>query len=136
MFKTRLPYIKRVSAASKEVGDSLGPFAEQQMAGGKEFLNRWLANLRDTNSNKLQDYNQFEPEFDLTLDPGSQEVIPNTGKDPFSVSGTDHLNRFLSAYDRSSVVENPVVPGTLTNLIKEQAKKVEQFPGSDGTKIS
>lgn len=136
MFKTQLPYINRVSASSKEAGDSLGPFAEQQMAGGKEFLNRWLANLRDTNSNKLQDYNPFEPETDLTVAPSSDEIVPNTGKDPFAVSGTDHLNRFINAYDRSTVVEDRVLPGALTNIIKESAKKVEQFPGSDGTKIS
>ena len=106
------------------------------MAGGKEFLNRWLANLRDTNSNKLQDYNQFEADTDLIVNPGSNEIIPNTGKDPFAVSGADHLNRFISAYDRSTVVEDRVLPGTLTNIIKEAAQKVEQFPGSDGTKIS
>lgn len=136
MFKTKLPYIAKVSAESKEAGNSLGPFAEQQMSGGKEFLNRWLSNLRDTNPKKLQDYGQFDPEVDLTVVPDSTEVIPNTGKDPFSTSGLDHLTQFISAYDRSTVVENPVLPGKLTNLIQETAKKVEQYPGAEGTKVS
>lgn len=106
------------------------------MAGGKEFLNRWLANLRDTNANKLQDYNKFDAGNDLTVEQNSNEIIPNTGKDPFYDSGLDYLSNFLQAYDRSEVVEERVEPGKLTNIIKQAAQKVEQFPGSDGTRIS
>lgn len=136
MFKTQLPYLSRVPAKSKEAGDSLGPFADQQMAGGKEFLNRWLANLRDTNANKLQDYDKFDAGNDLTVAQNSNEIIPNTGKDPFYNSGLDYLANFLQAYDRSQVVEERVEPGKLTNIIKQAAQQVEKFPGADGTKVS
>lgn len=136
MAKTKLPYLSRVPADSKEAGDSLGAFASEQMSGGKEFLNRWLANLRDTNPKKLQDYRNFDAGTDLMVDPYSAEIIPNTGKDPFAYSGTDPLTQFISSYRRSSVVEEPVFPGTITNIIKEAAQKVEEYPGSNGTKIS
>lgn len=135
-FKTQLPYLSRVPAESKEAGDSLGPFADQQMAGSKEFLNRWLANLRDTNANKLQDYNKFDPANDLTVAQNSNEIIPKTDKDPFYNSGLDYLANFLQAYDRSQVVEERVEPGKLTNIVKQAAQKVEEFPGADGTKVS
>jgi len=136
VFKTQLPYISRVPAKSKEAGDSLGQFADQQMAGSKEFLNRWLANLRDTNANKLQDYNKFDARNDLTFTENGNEIIPNTGKDPFYNSGLDYLANFIDAYDRSQVVDERVEPGNLTNIIKQAAQKVEQFPGADGTKVS
>lgn len=136
MFKTQLPYLSRVPAQSKEAGDSLGPFADQQMAGSKEFLNKWLAELRDTNVNKLQDYRKFDGQTDLTVEPITSEIIPNTGKDPFYNSGLDYLKRFIGPYDRSSIVEEKVAPGTITNIIKEAAEKVKEFPGADGTRIS
>ncbi len=136
MAKTKLPYLSRVPADSKEAGDSLGPFAEQQMSGGKEFLNRWLANLRDTNPKKLQDYGNFDAAIDLMVDPSSAEIIPNTGKDPFAYSGTDSLANFLASYRRSSVVEEPVSPGTITDIVREAAQKVQEYPGSMGTKVS
>jgi hypothetical protein len=133
---TKLPYLSRVPADSKEAGDSLGQFADQQMSGGKEFLNRWLSNLRDTNPKKLQDYRSFDPALDLMVDPYSAEIIPNTGKDPFAYSGTDPLTRFLSSYRRSSVVEEPVYPGAITDIVKQAAQGVEEYPGSMGTKVS
>ena len=136
MFKTQLPYLSRVPAQSKEAGDSLGPFADQQMAGSKEFLNKWLAELRDTNVNKLQDYRNFDGSTDLMVDPATQEIIPNTGKDPFYNSGPEYLQSFLRSYDLSSVVEDKVRPGTITNIVKEAAEKVKEFPGADGTRIS
>lgn len=136
MFKTQLPYLSRVPAQSKEAGDSLGPFAEQQMAGSKEFLNKWLAELRDTNANKLQDYRRFDGSVDLEIEPNSSEIIPSTGKDPFYNSGIDYLNNFIAAYDRSTVAEDKVEPGTITNIVKEAAQKVKEFPGADGTRIS
>lgn len=136
MFKTQLPYLSRVPAQSKEAGDSLGQFADQQMAGSKEFLNKWLAELRDTNTNKLQDYPAFDTEEGLTVAQDSNQVIPNTGKDPFYNSGLDYLARFIQAYDNSQVVEEKVDPSKLTNIVTQTAKPVEKFPGSDGTKVS
>ena len=136
MFKTQLPYLSRVPAQSKEAGDSLGPFADQQMAGSKEFLNKWLAELRDTIVHKLQDYRSFDGSTDLTVDPATDEIIPNTGKDPFYNSGPEYLQSFLRSYDLSSVVEDKVRPGTITNIVKEAAEKVKEFPGADGTRIS
>lgn len=136
MFKTQLPYLSRVPAQSKEAGDSLGPFADQQMAGSKEFLNKWLAELRDTNVNKLQDYRNFDGSTDLMVDPQTNEIIPNTGKDPFYNSGPEYLQSFLRSYNLSSVVEDKVAPGTITNIVKEAAEKVKEFPGSTGTRVS
>ena len=136
MFKTQLPYLSRVPAQSKEAGDSLGQFADQQMAGSKEFLNKWLAELRDTNVNKLQDYRRFDSGEDLTVAQDSNQVIPNTGKDPFYNSGLEYLGNFIRAYDNSQVVEEKVEPGKLTDIIRQAANPVEKFPGSDGTKVS
>lgn len=136
MFKTQLPYLSRVPAQSKEAGDSLGPFAEQQMAGGKEFLNRWTARLRDTNVNRLQDYPSFDGSTGLMVEPSTNEIIPNTGKDPFYNSGPEYLQRFLNAYNVSSVVEEKVDPGTITNIVKQAAEKVKEFPGATGTRVS
>lgn len=136
MAKTKLPYLSRVASQAKEPGDSLGAFAPQQMSGGKEFLNRWLANLRDTNPKKLQDYRTFDVTSDLTTDPTGNQVIPNTGKDPFAYSGTDPLTSFLVSYRRSTVVEDPVAPGTITDIVKQAAQQGTEYPGSMGTKVS
>lgn len=136
MAKTKVPYIARVPSDSKEPGDSLGPFAQQQMSGGKEFLNRWLSNLKDTNQKKLQDYRQFDAGSDLTIDETTNLVIPNTGKDPFYYGGQDTLANFIAAYNRSAVVEDPVLPGDLTNIVQEAAQKIKEYPGSSGTKVS
>jgi len=138
VFKTQLPYLSRIRAESKEAGDSLGQFADQQMAGSKEFLNKWLAELRDTNANKLQDYRRFDTKNDLTVAQDSNQVIPNTGKDPFYNSGLDYLGNFIQAYSNSAVVdeEDKVEPGKLTDIIRQAAQTVEKFPGSDGTRVS
>jgi hypothetical protein len=137
--KIQLPYISRVPAESKEPGYSLGPFADQQTGGSREFLNRWISNLKDTNPNKFN-YGNFDPTIDLTVAPGTTEIVPNTGKDPFSTSGSDYLNQFLQSYDQSKIVEDPVLPGRLTSLIQERAQNgfqnSKQFPGQDGTSIS
>lgn len=136
MAKTKVPYLSRVPSDAKEPGDSLGPFAQQQMSGGKEFLNRWLSNLKDTNPKKLQDYRQFDAGTDLTVDQMSNQIIPNTGKDPFYYGGQDTLANFVAAYNRSSVVDEPVIPGMITDIVQEAAQKIKEYPGSNGTKVS
>ena len=139
MFKTQIPYLNRVKASSKEAGDSLGPFVDQQMAGEKAFLNKYLANLRDTNPVfPAKQYGAFQEDLDLTTYPGTKQIVPNTGKDPFSISGTNYLKSFLSNYDQSPVLapEERVSPGGLTALIQQKAEKGKEFPGSEGTSIS
>lgn len=137
-FKTQKPYINRVSAASKEAGNSLGPFAEQQSAG-KDYLNKFLSDLRDTNPvNPNNAYGSFNEDLDLTKDPGSGQVVPNTGKDPFAISGRDYLSNFIANYDRSAILapEERVNPGGLTALVQQKAEKGKEFPGSQGTSVS
>lgn len=140
MFKTQIPYLNRVKAASKDnAGDSLGPFVDQQVAGKKAFLNKYLANLRDTNPVfPAKQYGAFDEKLDLTNVPGTKQTIPNTGKDPFAISGPDYLSSFLANYDRSPVLgpEDRVNPGGLTALIQQKAEKGKEFPGSEGTSIS
>jgi hypothetical protein len=139
VFKTQIPYLNRVKAASKQAGDSLGPFVDQQMAGEKAFLNKYLANLRDTNPVFMaKQYGSFQEDLDLTKYPGTNQIIPNTGKDPFAISGTNYLNTFLSRYDESPVLppEDRVNPGGLTQIIQQRAEKGKEFPGSEGTSIS
>lgn len=139
MFKTQIPYLNRVKAASKEAGDSLGPFAEQQMAGRQGFLNEYLAKMRDTNPVlPAGRYGAFDEKLDLTTYPGTTQIIPNTGKDPFAISGTNYLNSFLANYDRSAVLapEDRVNPGGLTTLVQQKAEKGKEFPGSEGTSVS
>lgn len=140
MFKTQIPYLNRVRAESKSnSGDSLGPFVDQQMAGKKAFLNKYLANLRDTNPVfPAKQYGSFDEKLDLTQAPGGKQIIPNTGKDPFGVSGSNYLNAFLANYDRSAVLapEDRVNPGGLTALIQQKAEKGKEFPGSEGTSVS
>ena len=139
MFKTQIPYLNRVKAASKEAGDSLGPFVDQQMAGEKAFLNKYLANLRDTNPVfPAKQYGSFDEKLDLVNAPGTKQIVPNTGKDPFSISGTNYLKAFLSNYDQSPVLapEERVNPGGLTAIIQQRAEKGKEFPGSEGTSIS
>ncbi|NBX48396.1 hypothetical protein EBT25_00295 [bacterium] len=139
MFKTQIPYLNRVKAASKEAGDSLGPFVDQQTAGEKAFLNKYLANLRDTNPVFMaKQYGSFDEGLDLVNAPGTKQIIPNTGKDPFAISGTNYLKSFLANYDQSPVLapEDRVDPGGLTAMIQEKAEKGKEFPGSEGTSIS
>lgn len=139
MFKTQIPYLNRVKTASKEAGDSLGPFAKEQMAGEKSFLNKYLANLKDTNPIfPAYKYGPFREKLDLTTYPGTKQIIPNTGKDPFEISGSNYLKAFLGDYDRSPIIspEERVNPGGLTSIIREKAEKGKQFPGSEGTSIS
>lgn len=139
MFKTQIPYLNRVKAASKEAGDSLGPFVDQQMAGEKAFLNKYLANLRDTNPVFMaKQYGSFDEGLDLVTAPGTKQIVPNTGKDPFAISGTNYLKSFLANYDQSPVIppEDRVAPGGLTAMIQEKAEKGKEFPGSEGTSIS
>lgn len=139
MFKTQIPYLNRVKAASREAGDSLGPFVDQQMAGKKAFLNKYLANLRDTNPVfPAKQYGSFQEDLDLVKAPGTKQIVPNTGKDPFAISGTNYLNAFLANYDQSSIIapEDRVRPGGLTEIIQQKAEKGKEFPGSEGTSIS
>lgn len=137
-FKTQKPYINRVSAASKDAGNSLGPFAEQQSAG-KDYLNKFLSDLRDTNPvNPNTAYGSFKEDLDLIKDPNSGQIVPNTGKDPFAISGQDYLANFIANYDRSAVLdpEERVSAGGLTALIQQKAEKGKEFPGSEGTSVS
>lgn len=139
MFKTQIPYLNRVKASSKEAGDSLGPFVDQQMAGEKAFLNKYLSNLRDTNPVfPAKQYGSFQEDLDLTTYPGTKQIVPNTGKDPFAISGTNYLKTFLRNYDQSPVIalEDRVDPSGLTGLIQQKAEKGKEFPGSEGTSIS
>ena len=135
MFKTQIPYSLRVNTPSKEAGASLGQFADSQMAG-KEFLNTWLAKLRDTNVLPAKKYGPFEADIDLEQRGG--QVIPNTGKDPFLHSGSEYLNEFLRNYDTSLVVDpdERVSPQGLTPYVQQRAEKVKDFPGSEGTAVS
>jgi hypothetical protein len=138
MFKTQKPYLNRVTAASKEAGNSLGPFVEQQTAG-KDYLNKFLSDLRDTNPvNPNIAYGRFQEDLDLTKDPSSGQLIPNTGKDPFSISGRDYLANFIANYDRSGVLapEDRVDAGGLAALVQQKAEKGKEFPGSEGTSVS
>lgn len=140
MFKTQIPYLNRVKAESKSnSGDSLGPFVDQQMAGEKAFLNKYLANLRDTNPVfPAKQYGSFQEDLDLTKAPGTQQIVPNTGKDPFAISGPNYLKSFLASYDQSSIIapEDRVSPGGLTAIVQQKAEKGKEFPGSEGTSIS
>jgi len=139
VFKTQIPYLNRVKTASKEAGDSLGPFVDQQMAGEKAFLNKYLANLRDTNPVfPAKQYGSFQEDLDLTTYPGTKQIVPNTGKDPFAISGPGYLQSFLARYDQSPVLapEERVNPGGLTAIIQQKAEKGKEFPGSEGTSIS
>ncbi len=139
MFKTQIPYLNRVKAASKNAGDSLGPFVDQQMAGEKGFLNKYLANLRDTNPVfPAKQYGSFQEDLDLAKAPGTDQIVPNTGKDPFAISGTNYLKSFLANYDQSPVIapEERVNPGGLTAIIQQRAEKGKEFPGSEGTSVS
>jgi len=137
-FKTQLPYLNRIQTQSKESGKSLGPFADQQMAG-PSFLDAYLAKLRDTNPVlPAKKFGAFDQKIDLIEDPASKQIIPNTGRDPFATSGQGYLKNFISAYDRS-IVLNPddrVNPNGLTSLVQENAAAPEKFPGSEGTAIS
>ena len=137
-FKTQLPYLQRIQAQSKESGKSLGAFADQQMSG-PSFLDSYLSKLRDTNPVlPAKKFGSFDESIDLVKDPTSKQVIPNTGKDPFATSGQGYLKNFISAYDRS-IVLNPddrVNPNGLTSLVQENAAAPQKFPGSEGTAIS
>jgi hypothetical protein len=135
VFKAQIPYLTRVNTASKEPGSSLGPFADSQMAG-KEFLNTWLAKLRDTNILPAKKYGPFDESIDLKQ--RGNQIIPNTGKDPFLHSGSEYLMGFLNNYDNSQVLdpEERVSPQGLTSYVQQRAEKGKEFPGSEGTAVS
>lgn len=138
MFKTQKPYINRVSAASKTAGDSLGPFVREQTAG-KDYLNKFLSDLRDTNPvNPNIAYGGFREDLDLTRDKVTNQIIPKTGKDPFSISGEGYLKNFIANYDNSLVLdpEERVSPSGLTRFVQEKAEKGTNFPGAEGTSVS
>lgn len=135
MFKARSSYPDNVNLPSKEAGSSLGPYADSQMAG-KEFLNTWLAKLRDTNELPAKKYGPFDERIDLKQ--LGNQIIPNTGKDPFLHSGPQHLNTFLRDYDTSRVLnpEERVSAAGLTGYVQQRAEKAKEFPGSEGTAVS
>ena len=83
-------------------------------------------------------YGPFQENLDLTKAPGTNQIIPNTGKDPFAVSGTNYLKSFLANYDQSPVLapEDRVNPGGLTAIVQQKAEKGKEFPGSEGTNVS
>lgn len=103
---------------------------------GKEFLNTWLAKLRDSNQLPAEKYGPFKEDLDL-VEKGNQ-VLPNTGKDPFLHSGPEYLNSFLKNYDNSQVVgpDERVDPRGLSSYVQQRAEKGTEFPGSEGTAIS
>jgi len=139
VFKTQIPYVNRIKTPSKEAGASLGPYVDQQTSGEKAFLNTYLAKLRDTNPVSIaKQYGAFDEGLDLTTYPGTKQIIPNTGKDPFAISGPQYPNAFIAKYDKSSLipVEDRVDPAGLSRLVRERAEKGEEFPGSEGTSIS
>jgi len=96
--------------------------------------------LQDTNPVfPAKKYGSFQTDIDLTTDPNSGQIIPATGKDPFAYSGMRYLKQFIADYDRGAqigLVNDPVPPGGLTEIIQQKPEKPEQFPGADGTKIS
>ena len=136
-FKTEIPFLLR--AGKEEPGATLGPFVDQQLTAAQEFRNKFISKLKDTNPVfPAKKYGSFQEDLDLTKDKPSGQIVPNTGKDPFSISGRDYLNTFLSNYDRSGVItpEERVSAGGLTALIKQNAQPPQKFPGSEGTAIS
>ena len=136
-FITEIPFLLR--AGKEEPGATLGPFVDQQLTAAQEFRNKFVSKLKDTNPVfPAKKYGSFQEDLDLTKDKPSGQIVPNTGKDPFSISGRDYLNAFLSNYDRSGVItpEERVSAGGLTALIKQNAQPPQKFPGSEGTAIS
>ena len=136
-FKTEIPFLLR--AGKEEPGATLGPFVDKQLTAAQEFRNKFVAKLKDTNPVfPAKKYGSFKEDLDLTKDEQSGQTIPNTGKDPFSVSGRNYLINFLNSYDRSEVVpeEERVNPGGLTTLVRQNAQPPQKFPGSEGTAIS
>lgn len=136
-FKTEIPFLLR--SGKQEPGSTLGPFVDQQLTAAQEFRNKFVSKLKDTNPVfPATKYGSFQENLDLTKDKISGQTIPNTGKDPFSISGRDYLNNFLANYDRSEVIapEDRVNAGGLTAIIQQNAQPPQKFPGSEGTAIS
>lgn len=136
-FTTEIPFLLR--AGKQEPGATLGAFVDQQLSSAQEFRNKFVSKLRDTNPVfPAKKYGSFQEDIDLTRDPGSGQVIPKTGKDPFAISGRDYLTNFLNSYDRSDVVppEKRVSAQGLTGYIQKPAEAPQKFPGSEGTAIS
>lgn len=136
-FKTKIPFVTRVGKS--EPGATLGPFVDYQI-GPNEFRDQFISRLKDTNPVfPIKQYSKFEPDGeDLTLEPFSGKLIPNTGKDPFSISGQGYLKSFIANYDKSGVIspENKVNAGGLISMIQQDAQPPQRFPGSEGTAIS
>lgn len=135
-FQTQIPYVNRVKSPAKEAGASLGPFADQQMQG-QEFLNKYLSDLKDTNPVlPAKKYGPFKEDLDLVQ--AGKQIVPNTGKDPFTGEAQNHLSSFLANYDRSLVVpaEDRVNPRGITEYVQSKAEKPKEFPGSEGTAVS
>ena len=139
-FTTQIPFATRVAPKNKNFGSSLGPFVDQQIAASGPFLNQYISKLQDTNPIfPAKKYGSFQADIDLTTDPNSGQIVPATGKDPFIYSGNRYLKQFIADYDRGAqigLVNDPVPPGGLTEIIQQKAEKPSQFPGADGTKIS
>jgi hypothetical protein len=134
-FKTEIPFLLR--AGKEEPGATLGPFVDQQLTPAQEFRNKFVSKLKKTNPVfPAIKYGSFQENLDLTKDRFSGRTIPNTGKDPFSISGPDYLNQFLKSYDRSLVVTDKVPAGGLDELVQQNAQPPQKFPGSEGTAIS
>lgn len=135
-FKTEIPFLLR--AGKREAGNTLGPFVDQQLAAS-EFRDKFVANLKDTNPVfPAKKYGAFQEKLDLTRNSGTGQLIPKTGKDPFSISGPDYLNTFLANYDKSNVVpmEERVNAQGLGAFAAQPAQPPQKFPGSEGTAIS
>lgn len=134
-FKTEIPFLLR--AGKEEPGATLGPFVDQQLTAAQEFRNKFVSKLKDTNPVfPAKKYGSFQEDLDLTKDKISGRTVPNTGKDPFAISGHDYLNNFLNSYDRSLVVTDKVPAGGLDELVQQNAQPPQKFPGSEGTAIS